>query len=286
MGVIDAHVHVWDTQRFDYPWLAGLPALNAPMLPGDVDRAGGQVSGMVFVQADCAAESSLDEARWVSGAEWPELLGIVAAANLHDEAGLPRHLDALAEIPGVVGIRHLLQGEPDAVFDSPALRNGLGMLAARGLSFDACVRHDQLPRLVTLLRGLPQLRVVLDHLGKPPIDEGIDSDAGRAWAEAIGQLAALDSVTVKLSGLSAETPDAAALDRNAGAFIRHAVESFGAERAMIGSDWPVSALLGSGGTLEAWLRRVHEATGASAAERAAIEGTSAQSFYGLPATAG
>lgn len=282
MGVIDAHVHVWDTERFDYPWLAGLPALDAPMLPGDVDRAGGRVSGMVFVQADCAAESSLDEARWVSGAEWPELAGIVAAANLHDEAALPRHLDALAEIPGVVGIRHLLQGEPDSAFESAAVRSGLGMLAERGLSFDACVRHDQLPRLVTLLRGLPTLKVVLDHLGKPPIDEGIDSHAGRAWATAIGQLAALDSVTVKISGLTAETQDAAALDRNAGAFIRHTVESFGADRAMIGSDWPVSAMLGTGGTLEAWIARVQEATGASAAERSAIEGGSAQSFYGLP----
>lgn len=286
MGVIDAHVHVWDPQRFDYPWLAGLPALNAAMLPGDVDRAGGQVSGMVFVQADCTVENSLDEARWVSGAEWPELVGIVAAANLHDQVGLPRHLDALAEIPGVVGIRHLLQGEPDAVFDSPTLRNGLGLLAARGLSFDACVRHDQLPRLVTLLRDLPQLRVVLDHLGKPPIDEGIDSDAGRAWAGAIAELAALDSVTVKLSGLTAETSDAAVLDSNAGAFIRHAVESFGADRAMIGSDWPVSALLGSGGTFEAWLLRVHEATGASSAERTAIESASARAFYGLSASAG
>ena len=121
MGVIDAHVHVWDPRRFDYPWLSGLPALNAPMLPDDVDRAGGRVSGMVFVQADCAAESSLDEARWVAGAEWPDS-GIVAAANLHDEAALPGHLDALAEIPGVVGIRHLLQGEPDSAFS--ALRCG------------------------------------------------------------------------------------------------------------------------------------------------------------------
>ncbi len=286
MAVIDAHVHVWDPRRFDYPWLSGLPTLNAPMLPDDVDRAGGRVSGMVFVQADCAAESSLDEARWVSGAEWPELVGIVAAANLHDEAALPGHLDALAEIPGVVGIRHLLQGEPDSVFESAALRSGLGMLAARGLSFDACVRHAQLPRLVTLLRGLPQLRVVLDHLGKPPIDEGIDSDAGQAWAEAITRLAALDSVTVKVSGLTAETQDAAALDRNAGAFIRHAVESFGADRAMIGSDWPVSAMLGTGGTLDTWIARVHEATGASATERTAIERTSAQSFYGLPGAIG
>lgn len=282
MGVIDAHVHIWDTQRFDYPWLAGLPALNAPMLPVDVDRAGGRVTGMVFVQADCTPESSLDEARWVSGADWPELAGIVAAANLHDEAGLPRHLDALAEIPGIVGIRHLLQGEPDSAFESAALRSGLGLLASRGLSFDACVRHDQLPRLVPLLSGLPELRVVLDHLGKPPIDEGIDSDAGRAWATAIDQLAALDSVTVKVSGLTAETRDAAALDRNAGAFIRHAVESFGADRAMIGSDWPVSAMLGTGGTLDAWIARVHDATGASATERTAIESTSAQSFYGLP----
>lgn len=280
-AVIDSHVHVWDPRRFDYPWLAGLPGLDRPMLPQDVDTGGGRAVGAVFVQADCTPAGAIDEARWVAGLDWPGLRGIVAAARVDDAAALAGHLDALAEVPGVVGVRHLLQGEPDAVVTGRPLRRGLSMLAERGLTFDACVRHGQLAALATLLRAVPDARVVLDHLGKPPVDAGIDSEAGRNWAANIDAVAAIDGVAVKVSGLAAEAGGTDALERNAGPFIRHAVEAFGAERAMLGSDWPVSTTMGAGGSFSDWIDRVHAATGASTAERSALEATSAQSFYGL-----
>lgn len=281
MHVVDSHTHVWDPRRFDYPWLDELEPLDRPMLPADVDRAGGRVTGMVFVQADCAARSALDEARWVDGLDWPELVGIVAGADLRDRAGLAAHLDGLTRIRRVVGVRHLLQGEPDDFFRSPALREGLVALAERRLTFDACVRHEQLPLLASLLSALPELSVVVDHLGKPPVDEGIDGEAGRRWASAIDDLAALDTVTIKVSGLAPEARDAASLDRYAAGFIRHAVEAFGADRSMVGSDWPVSAKLGAGGTFGDWIDRVHAASSPSTAEREAIDGGTAASFYGL-----
>lgn len=281
MQVIDSHTHVWDPRRFDYPWLAGLEPLDRPMLPADIDRADGRVTGMVFVQADCEPGSALDEARWVDGLDWPELAGIVAAADFRDRAGLPAHLDALTAIRRVVGVRHLLQDEPDDFFTSPALREGFAALAERRLTFDACVRHEQLPLLVSLLATTPSPRVVVDHLGKPPVDEGIDSESGRRWASAIDELAALDSVSIKVSGLAPEARDARSLDRNAGGFIRHAVDAFGAERSMLGSDWPVSATLGGGGTFAEWIDRVHAAAGRSTAESRALDGGTAASFYGL-----
>jgi L-fuconolactonase len=280
--LIDSHTHIWDPRRFDYPWLAGLGPLDRPMLPADVDRAGGRVTGMVFVQADCDPRSALDEARWVDGLDWAELAGIVAGSDFHDRAGLIAHLDALTEIPRVVGVRHLLQDEPDDFFTSRAMHEGLVALAERRLTFDACVRHEQLPLLVSLLATTPSPQVVVDHLGKPPVDEGIDSEPGRRWASAIAELAALDSVSIKVSGLAPEARDARSLDRNAGAFIRHAVDAFGAERSMIGSDWPVSARLGAGGTFAEWIERVHDATGASTAESRALDAGTAASFYGLP----
>ena len=281
MQVIDSHTHVWDPRRFDYPWLGGLEPLDRPMLPADIDRADGRVTGMVFVQADCEPGSALDEARWVDGLDWAELAGIVAGADFRDRARLPAHLDALTAIRRVVGVRHLLQDEPDDFFTSPALRDGFAALAERRLTFDACVRHEQLPLLVSLLSTTPSLRVVVDHLGKPPVDEGIDSEPGRRWASAIDELAALDSVSIKVSGLAPEARDARSLDRNAGAFIRHAVDAFGAERSMIGSDWPVSATLGGGGTFAEWIDRVHAATGPSTSESRALDVESAASFYGL-----
>jgi L-fuconolactonase len=279
--LIDSHTHIWDPRRFDYPWLAGIEDLDRPMLPTDIDRAGGRVTGMVFVQADCAPGSAIDEARWVDGLEWSELAAIVAGADLRDHAGLAAHLDALATIPRVAGVRHLLQGEPDDFLTSAVLRDGLAAIAERGLTFDACVRHEQLPVLVALLARMPALRVVVDHLGKPPVDDGIDSEPGRRWAAAIDELAALDSVTIKVSGLSPEARDAGSLDRNAGDFIRHALGAFGAHRSMIGSDWPVSARLGAGGTFSDWIDRVHAATGPSTAERDAIDAGTAAAFYRL-----
>lgn len=279
--IIDAHVHVWDPRRFDYPWLDGLDSLDRPMLPAEIDRADGDVVGMVFVQADCDPSSALDEARWVDGLEWADLSAIVAGADLRDREGRTAHLDALAEIPRVAGIRHLLQSEPDDVFADASFRDGLAALAERGLTFDACVRHEQLPLLASLLATLPALRVVVDHLGKPPVDEGIDGEAGRRWASAIDELAALDQVRIKVSGLAPEARDIRSLDRNAAAFIRHAVGAFGADRSMIGSDWPVSAKLGAGGTFRDWVDRVHAATAPSTTEREAIDGGTATAFYGL-----
>lgn len=283
-AIIDAHVHVWDPRVLNYPWLEGFATLNRPMLPNAVDRADGQVRGMVFVQADCDPESALAEARWAAQLEWPELLGIVAGAQLNDLAGLPRHLDALQEIPRMVGIRHNLQGEPDAVFDSEDLVAGLTMLARRGFTFDACVQHSQLPLLVRLLERVPSLHVVLDHLGKPPVAEGLDSDAGRAWAASIDALAVSENVFVKVSGLAGEAPDAAAFDAHADRFIRHVVDAFGPTRAMLGSDWPVTAVLGAGGAAEGfstWAARVRTASGVSPSELRALESETATEFYSL-----
>lgn len=286
-GLIDAHVHVWDPTRLDYPWLDGLDALQRRFLPAEVDRGDGLTTRMVFVQAGCTPEQALDEVRWVTGfgTDWPELAGIVADADLRSP-DLDASLDALLEAGPVVGIRHLLQGEPIAALDDPALRAGLAKVAERGLTFDACITHPQLPALRRLLGAVDGLSVVLDHLGKPPVDDGIASEAGRAWADEISALAAeLPLVHVKLSGLPAEASDTASLDRNAGALLSHALDAFGPDRAMLGSDWPVSARFGAGGRFSAWVDRVRAAVGDDAGDLAAVEHGTAERFYGLASTA-
>lgn len=280
-GIVDAHAHVWDTSRLRYPWLAGLEVLDRPRLPADLDRADGRVTAAIFIQAGCAPEQSLAEARWVAGlgAEWPELAAIVAAADLLDPDALEAHLDALDALGGVVGIRHLLQGESPAVFSDPVLLESLRLLAARGLTFDACITHSQLDDLVGLLDRVPELDVVLDHLGKPPVDAGIDTEAGRTWAQGITRLAARPATTVKVSGLSAEASGTETFAANADAFIEHAVTAFGASRAMLGSDWPVSRYLGAGGTFADWIDRVHRVTGATGSEREQLDRGTALRFY-------
>ncbi|QIG39422.1 amidohydrolase family protein [Microbacterium sp. 4R-513] len=277
MSVLDTHVHVWDPTRLTYPWLDGLAALDRPFLPCEYQGA----ERAIFVQADCLPDQALAEARWVAGLYWPELAGIVAGADLRSP-DLEAHLDALGEVGRVVGIRHLLQGEDAARFADPALRRGLRALASRGLTFDACVRHPQLPALVELVEAVPGLRVVLDHIGKSPVAEGISSDAGRQWRIWLRRLSALPDVHVKLSGLPAETDDAPAFFTQADDFIRFAVDAFGPERAMVGSDWPVSEKFGAKVGPEEWIERVRFATGLVGDEWDAIAATTAARFYRVP----
>lgn len=296
--LVDAHVHVWDPDRFDYPWLTAAPVLKRAFLPGEIDRAGA-TTAMVFVQAGCRADQAIAEARWVMGLAdaWPELSAIVADADLRSGLALRDHLAALSALGAdaerpvrVAGIRHLLQDETDDLLADPAARaallDGLGRLANDGLTFDVCVRHRQLATVIDLLERVPELPTVLDHVGKPPVDTGIESSEGAAWAAQIDRLAALPGAHVKLSGLAAEASNAAALDEHAEGFLVHAIKAFGAERAMIGSDWPVSALTGATGTFASWRDRVRTSAtvaGVDEAGLASIESGTATRFYGIHA---
>lgn len=276
--MIDAHVHVWDPRELSYPWLAGIAELDRPMLP---DTDVGDADAAIFVEADCLPEQSLAEARWVSRLGWPGLRGIVAAADLRSPT-LFDDLDRLAAIPAVVGIRHLLQDEDDREWDADAtLVAGLHTIAARGLTFDACVRWPQLDALAALLERVPDLKVVLDHLGKPPVDEGVDSVAGRRWCASMARIAEHDTTYVKLSGLAAESADRATFDRHADGFIRAGLDLFGAERAMIGSDWPVSTLLGAAETPDLWRARVLAVAASLGLDGDAVGSRTAARFYAI-----
>lgn len=293
-ALVDAHVHVWDPARLSYPWLDGVPAIDRAFLLDDIDRAAGAVTGHVFVQAGCLPEQALDEVRWVLGMTdaWSELAAIVADADLRGGAALASHLNELlnlnTERVRVVGVRHLLQDERDDLLADPAARSalldGLRTLAAYGLTFDVCVRHRQLDTVTEVLEQVPELPTVLDHLGKPPLDAGIASEAGRAWAGALARLARLPHAHVKLSGLAAEASGTDALDAHAQDFLVHALRTFGPDRSMIGSDWPVSAFTGAGGTFDGWrgrVRRAATAAGVHAEGAASIEHRTATRFYGL-----
>ncbi|MGC5170323.1 amidohydrolase family protein [Microbacterium sp. DT81.1] len=273
MTLVDSHVHVWDPRRLAYAWLSET-GLDRAMLPPEVDRVATVPTEMVFVQASDG--DPLAEARWVDQLTWPELIAIVAGADLTREPqDVEAHLAALAEIPRVVGVRHLLQDT--AVADFAAVSEGLRILESHGGTFDACIRHTQLPALTDLLDPVPGLTVVLDHLGKPPVDAGIDSPDGRRWSEQIGILAARPRTYVKLSGLAPESSGAAAFAQNADAFIGRALEAFGAQRAMIGSDWPVSSHFGVGVTMMEWAVRVERLVGTT--DWPAVSGTTARSAY-------
>ncbi|WP_157973761.1 amidohydrolase family protein [Desertihabitans aurantiacus] len=275
--VTDTHLHLWDVDRLDHPWLRGLPRLDRTH---DVTEAAPAVPATrsIMMQADCRPDQALDEVAWVE--EQTELgrglgidlVGMVAYAPLED-AGLARHLDALAERPLVVGIRRPLQGQPPSLLRSEELLGGLRLLGERGLAFDVCITADQLPAATELVRAAPGTTVVLDHLGKPPLRA---PERVRQWLEDLRRLAELPQVVCKLSGLGAELDPGRPADEQVPWYLQQALELFGAERCLVGSDWPVSAAI----SWDRWLQLVGDAlTGASPQERTAVlTGTAARVY--------
>jgi L-fuconolactonase len=147
----------------------------------------------------------------------------------------------LRELPGgefLCGIRHpvLVEADP-AWLARPAVLRGLRALAAAGLSFDIVTLPHQLPAAVTAARSVPELTMVLDHLGGPPAGSGQHGEDG-PWAAAIRALAALPNVTCKLSGAHTTPADASDLRP----YYQTVLAAFGPDRLMFGSDWPVSTL--------------------------------------------
>jgi L-fuconolactonase len=241
--IIDSHVHLYDPTTLSYPWMAGEPRLNKAHLPSDFSTACGsiQVDGIVFVEVDAAPGDRTREAEWVSDLAETDsrIKAIVAAAPLElGEAARP-DLEHLASLPLVRGVRRLIQSEPDPEFClRPSFVAGINLLATYDLSFDICVYYRQLGAALEMARGCPEVRFVLDHVGKPGIRDGLLDP----WRSHIQGLAALPNVWCKLSGMVTEADHEAWSRDDLLPYIDHVVECFGFDRLMFGSDWPVSTL--------------------------------------------
>ena len=280
-AVVDAHAHFWDPALLRYEWLDDVPVLNRPQLPSDVATA--TSPSFVFVQADARADQALQEARWVHdlAEKGTRIAAVVAFAPLEQGASVRPHLDALSELPLVVGVRRLLQSENEHFFRDSGFHEGLDALEASGLTFDACVRHHQLALLVEVIQRHPGLSVVLDHLGKPPVAEGLASEDGERWLQNMRRLAAMPNVVVKLSGLPAEVPGGEYPLSALRPWLEEALDAFGSARSMYGSDWPVSANSSSAMDYDEWREMVVDVTGAGDSARDDVTWRTASTFYGL-----
>lgn len=244
MHVLDSHLHLWDPARLEYDWLEGPLAGRFAEEELAAARREDDTHAAVFVQAGSNTDQFLDEVEWVAGiAERTAVVGIVAGVRLDRGERTVHDLDAVAQHPLVVGVRHLLQSEADGFAGTPAFRAGAAALADRGLTFDACVRGvAQMRDVAALAEALPGLPIVLDHLGKPDVGTARTPAApSTEWSQALRAIAAHEQTFCKLSGLPAEAGgswQAAQMEP----FFDVALSAFGPDRLMFGSDWPVSAV--------------------------------------------
>ena len=240
ISIVDAHVHFWNPQQLNYPWLASMPPLNRAFLPDDYAAAAraANVGKIIFVEGGSEAAQNRDEVKWISqlAAQETRLKGIVAHAPLELGACMRGELAALSSNALVKGVRRNLQGEADINFCLQLdFLAGVRALAEFGFSFDLCVTHQQLPAVLELVRRCPEVFFILDHCGKPAIrDRQLDP-----WRRHIRELAALPNVACKISGLVTEANPARCGAEDLQPYVEHALACFGFDRVMFGGDWPV-----------------------------------------------
>lgn len=275
---IDAHQHFWRYDADAYPWMdAGMGVLKRDWLPADLrpllDAQG--IDACIAVQAR-ADEAETDFLLQLAGDhDW--IAAVIGWVDLR-AGDLDARLAQWSDRAKLAGFRHLLQDDPDvaATLADPAFNRGVAALQARGQVYEVLVRGaDQLALAPAFCARHDRHWLVLDHLGKPAI--GGDGDA--AWRKALAEVAALPHVACKLSGLVTEVAgdrvDADTIRR----YLDTALELFGPQRLLFGSDWPVCLLRADYAEVAAIVAGWSQAL--SADERVALWGGNAARCYGL-----
>ena len=242
--LVDAHVHLYDPAAVGYPWMAGVPALNARHGPAEFTAALGgiAVDKLVFVEVDAAPEENFAELAWVADAARRDsrIQAMVASIALEKGRAVAAEVAAFAAMPLARNVRRLIQGhigEPSWCL-RPDFLDGVRLVGDHGLGFEICILHPQMRDAIGLVGRFPDMPFVLDHIGKPGIRDGLR----QPWWSDIRALAAYPNVVCKISGVVTEADHRAWTYDAVAPYIAHAIESFGFDRVMFGGDWPVMEL--------------------------------------------
>jgi L-fuconolactonase len=277
---IDAHQHFWRYDAAEYEWIDGsMAALRRDFLPPDAKREMSRAGfdACVAVQA----RQTLAETRWLLALADAHrfIAGVVGWVDLQ-AADARAQLEQFAGHPKLVGIRHIVQSERDDRFLlRPAFCRGVALLEEFGLAYDLLIDSRHLPVAARFVSRFPRQKFVLDHAAKP----GIRTGEIRVWERGLRQLAEQPNVLCKLSGLVTEADWRQWTAAQIGPYLDVALECFGVERLMIGSDWPVCTLAAGYGRAMAVI--TEHLSGRPPAEHAAVCGGNAQRFWNLEVAA-
>lgn len=273
---IDAHQHFWRYNEEEFGWINdAMSVIRRDFLPkhlsNEIEKAG--IDGVISVQA----RQSLEETQWLLqlAGENDFIKGVVGWVDLGSEK-IAEQLEEFSKNPKLVGVRHVVQDEPDDRFMmGDDFRRGIKLLPDFDLTYDILIFEKHLSIACKFVDLFPSQRFVLDHMAKPLIREG----KLEPWKTNIRRLAAYPNVYCKVSGMVTEADWNQWKTEDFLPYLDVVFEAFGPERIMFGSDWPVC-------TLAATYQQVMEIISKyirqfSAEEQAAILGKNAQRFYKL-----
>lgn len=274
---IDAHQHYWSISRTDYGWITeDLPVLYRNYLPEDLDvhLKKHNIDGTIVVQA----APTIEETEYILtlADQSDSILGVVGWLDLFDSSHR-EYFERFREHPKFVGFRIMIQDMSDAsrVLEREFVE-ALQEYARMDIPVDLLVKSNQLEVLGELLDAVPDLRGVIDHIGKPCIAEQVFEP----WATQIERLSRHPNVYCKISGMVTEADHLAWEPEHLKPYIEHVLQMFGVERVMFGTDWPVCLLAASyDEVVEALEQAIPETWGEQ--ERAKLFGENARRFYKL-----
>ena len=273
MRIVDTHLHLIYPDRFSYLWLQGAPEINKPWSnesywPEAVPLG---IEAAIHMEVDVLEQQMVEESRFVLGLD--RVIGAIANGRPeHDE--FEPHLEALAALGGVVGIRRLIQGQPAEMSQTETFRANLRLLPKFNMNFDICCKSHELMLVPPLVEACPNVQFILDHCGNPKIGEA----EWESWTTRMERVAELPNVVCKVSGVLANVKPDWTVDQ-VRPYVEFVIEKFGWDRVVWGSDHPVVTLFAD---LTRWVNASREiVSGASVEEQERLFFRNAERVYGV-----
>lgn len=285
LAIVDTHQHLWDLERFRLPWLAGEEKLNHSYRVSDYLAATAElnVAQSVYMEVDVDPAQQEDEARYVielcERDDNPMSAAVVSGRPA--DAGFADYLKKFRGVRAIKGLRQVLQGAdtPPGFCLEPAFVRGMHLLGEANLSFDLCMRSGELHDGDKLVAQCPETRFIVDHCGNANVQEQ-NASAREHWKSGMQHLAEHENVVCKISGIIASAAEGWQ-PRDLREIVHFTLDTFGPDRVMFASDWPVCTLRAS---FQQWVEALYEVLrdrGEAVVKK--LFHDNAVKFYGLPA---
>jgi predicted TIM-barrel fold metal-dependent hydrolase len=291
LPIVDCHQHLWDLKQFRLPWIEKGSLLDRNYVSQDYDEAakGLNIAQAVYMEVDVALDQKQAEADYLeklcAGGKTVTKAAVVGG-DLSKEA-FADYATPLAKSKAIKGVRQVLHGLPRGACLAPTFVENVKLLGKLGLCFDLCIRPGELADGLKLVEQCPETRFILDHCGNADVkawlpesrrgndkpEHGVD-----AWKKDIVALAGKKNVIGKISGIIARVPKEWSASDLA-PIVNHCLDSFGPDRVIFGSDWPVCLM---GATYRQWVTSLKEIISSRPqAEQKKLLSENAIAFYRL-----